>query len=228
MASCACSSSRDAPSKRFASVGCRGSVRHSGDGAPRARPCGNGGPKLPRQLFGLRFLESGRERLPESLPRVEKVIRCEEQTCRACGQETSIIGYDESEQLDVEPARYFVQVVKREKRAGRGCEQSTVTMAPLPPRIVEKGLASDNVVIDAVISKYCDHLPLYRQALILEREGDNAVLRIKPLSGNGVSRVVDFLESPGKHRLHAQPRQRRFQLAKPTCCLCSPNAHFLH
>jgi transposase len=101
---------------------------------------------------------------------VEKVIRCEEQTCRTCGQETSIIGYDESEQLDVEPARYFVQVVKREKRACRGCEQSTVTMAPLPPRIVEKGLASDNVVIDAVVSKYCDHLPLYRQALILERE----------------------------------------------------------
>ena len=38
----------------------------------------------------------GREELPESLPRVEKVIRCEEQTCRTCGQETSIIGYDES------------------------------------------------------------------------------------------------------------------------------------
>jgi transposase len=112
----------------------------------------------------------GRERLPESLPRVEKVIRCEEQTCRACGQETSIIGYDESEQLDVEPARYFVQVIKREKRACRGCEHSTVKMAPLPPRIVEKGLASDNVVIDAMVSKYCDHLPLYRQAVILERE----------------------------------------------------------
>src|SRR4029077_11850462 len=72
----------------------------------------------------------GRERLPESLPRVERVIRCEEQTCRTCGQEASIIGYDESEQLDVEPARYFVQVIKREKRACRGCEQSTVTMAP--------------------------------------------------------------------------------------------------
>ena len=49
----------------------------------------------------------GRERLPENLPRVEKVIRCEEQTCKACGKETSVIGYDESEQLDVEPARVF-------------------------------------------------------------------------------------------------------------------------
>ena len=112
----------------------------------------------------------GRERLPESLPRREKVIRCQDQTCRTCGQETSIIGYDESEQLDVEPARYFVQVILREKRACQRCEQSTVTMAPLEGRIVEKGLASDNVVIDVVVSKYCDHLPLYRQAAILERE----------------------------------------------------------
>ena len=112
----------------------------------------------------------GRERLPESLPRKEKVIRCQDPTCRTCGQETSIIGYDESEQLDVEPARYFVQVILREKRACQNCEQSTVTMAPLGERIVEKGLASDNVVIDVVVSKYCDHLPLYRQAAILERE----------------------------------------------------------
>jgi transposase len=112
----------------------------------------------------------GRERLPENLPRVEKVIRCDEQACKACGRETSIIGYDESEHLDVEPARYFVRVIKREKRACRGCEQATVAMAPLEPRIVEKGLASDAVVIDTVVSKYCDHLPLYRQAAILERE----------------------------------------------------------
>jgi transposase len=48
----------------------------------------------------------GRERLPENLPRVERVIRCEDKTCTACGLETSVIGYDESERLDVEPARY--------------------------------------------------------------------------------------------------------------------------
>jgi len=112
----------------------------------------------------------GRERLPESLPRMEKVIPCDEQTCRACGQETTIIGYDESERLEVEPARYFVQVTKREKRACRCCQQGTVTAAPLEPRIVEKGMASDAVVIDTVVSKYCDHVPLYRQAVILERE----------------------------------------------------------
>jgi transposase len=112
----------------------------------------------------------GRESLPEGLPRVEKVIACQEKTCRQCGKETAVIGHDVSEQLDVEPARYLVRVIKREKRACRGCEQSSVVMAPLAPRIVEKGLASDRVVIETVVGKYCDHLPLYRQAVILERE----------------------------------------------------------
>jgi transposase len=112
----------------------------------------------------------GREPLPEHLPRVEKVIRCTQVNCSECGQETAVIGFDESEQLDVEPARYFVQVAKREKRACRHCQQSTVKMAPLEPRIIDKGLASDSVVINTIISKYCDHLPLYRQAAILERE----------------------------------------------------------
>jgi transposase len=112
----------------------------------------------------------GRERLPEKLQRVEKVIPCTEQVCRACGKETAVIGYDESEQLDVEPARYFVRVIKREKRACRGCEQGTVTMALLEPRIVEKGLASDAVVVNTVVAKYCDHVPLYRQAVMLERD----------------------------------------------------------
>ena len=43
-------------------------------------------------------------------------------------------------------------------------------MAPLPPRIVEKGLASNPVVVETVTAKYLDHMPLYRQAAILERE----------------------------------------------------------
>jgi transposase len=111
----------------------------------------------------------GRQRLPQNLPRVEEVIPCAERKCKECGAETTVIGYDESEQLDVEPARYFVRVTKREKRACR-CPQGTVAMPELAPRIVDKGLASDRVVIDTVVAKYCDHLPLYRQAAMLERE----------------------------------------------------------
>jgi len=113
---------------------------------------------------------AGRESLPESLPRVDKIIPCPEQNCPGCGKQTTVIGYESSERLDVEPARYFVQVIKREKRACRCCEQGTVKTAPVDERIVEKGLASNRVVIDTIVSKYCDHLPLYRQAAILERE----------------------------------------------------------
>ena len=112
----------------------------------------------------------GRKPLPENLPRVEQVIPCAERNCKSCGAETAVIGYDESEQLDMEPAKYFVLVTKREKRACRCCAQGTVTMPELTPRIVDKGLASDVIVIQTVVAKYCDHLPLYRQAVMLERE----------------------------------------------------------
>ena len=134
----------------------------------------------------------GRKRLPENLPRVEEVVRCAEQTCRQCGAETAVIGYDESEQLDVEPARYFVRVTKREKRACRFCQGGTVTMPPVAPRIVEKGLASDRVVVETVVAKYSDHLPLYRQAVILERDSGVEIGRAT-LDG-WVMRVGELLE----------------------------------
>jgi transposase len=114
----------------------------------------------------------GRQELPAELPRMERVIACTPQqcTCRACGQKTAVIGYEQSEQLDVKPAQYFVLVTKREKRACKFCAEGGVVAAPLPARIIEKGLVSDQVVIDTVVAKYGDHLPLYRQSAILERE----------------------------------------------------------
>jgi transposase len=113
----------------------------------------------------------GRQALPADLARVERVIPCspEQSRCAHCGEPTEVIGYEQSEQLDVEPAKYFVLVTKREKRGCRCCQRGVVT-APAPARIIEKGLVSDRVVIDTVIAKYCDHLPLYRQSAMLERE----------------------------------------------------------
>jgi Transposase IS66 family len=63
-----------------------------------------------------------------------------------------------------------VLVTKREKRACRSCEDLGVVSAPLPPRIIEKCLASDRIVIETVVSKYCNHTPLHRQSMILERD----------------------------------------------------------
>jgi len=121
----------------------------------------------------------GRQQWPAELPRVEQLIACrpEHCVCHQCGRPTVVIGYEQSEQLDVEAPKYFVRVWKREKRACKACEEQGVTCAPLPARIIEKGLASDRVVIDAVVSKYADHVPLYRQSVILERETGLSISR---------------------------------------------------
>ena len=131
----------------------------------------------------------GRKPLPEKLPRIEEVIPCDA-NCTLCGQETRLIGYDMSEVLDREPAKWFVRVTKREKRACGKC--AAVRMAELAPRIVEKGLASDRVVIETVVSKYCDHVPLYRQEAMLEREAGVEISRAT-LDG-WVMRVGELLE----------------------------------
>lgn len=121
----------------------------------------------------------GRSPLPAHLPRKIKKLACAPEAChcRACGAETVVIGYDESEQLDKVPAEYFVWVIQREKRACRACAQGTVVAAPLPERIIDKSLASDGLIIDVLVSKYCDHLPLYRQEAILAREAGVEISR---------------------------------------------------
>lgn len=113
----------------------------------------------------------GRQKLPESLPRVVTEIACpgEQCQCPSCGKEMPVIGHDESEVLDMEPAKYFVRVTRREKRACK-CAQGTVVSPALAPRIIEKGLVSDAIVVATLVAKYCDHLPLYRQEAIVRRE----------------------------------------------------------
>jgi len=121
----------------------------------------------------------GRQELPAHLPRKEEVIACPAEACqcRHCGEATVVIGHDESEVLDVDPAHYFVRVTKREKRACRQCAQRSVVAAPLPERIIAKSLVSNRVVMDTIVKKYCDHLPLYRQEMILKREAGVAISR---------------------------------------------------
>ena len=138
----------------------------------------------------------GRQELPAALPRVERVIACtpEQCVCQSCGKDTVVIGYEQSEQLEVEPARFFVPVTRREKRACRGCSEG-VSAAPLPARIIDKGLVSDRVVIDAIVAKYCDHLPLYRQSAILQRETGVSISRAT--MDGWVMRVGDLLTPIG-------------------------------
>ena len=128
--------------------------------------------KAPPPASARKRKHPGRQTLPADFPRVERVIACtpEQCICCSCGAQTTVIGYEVSEVLDVEPARYFVQVTKREKRACKECPEQGVAAAPLPIRIIDKSLVSDGVIIDTVVNKYCDHSPLYRQSVALLRD----------------------------------------------------------
>ncbi len=78
-----------------------------------------------------------RQSLPAELPRIEHLIACSPQecVCGACGREKVLIGYESAEQLYVEPAKYFVRVTKREKRACPHCPEQGVGCAPLSRRV---------------------------------------------------------------------------------------------
>jgi hypothetical protein len=102
----------------------------------------------PRSLRGERRLtkreHARRNALPEHLPRREKIIAVEgeERLCVCCGEERCRIGYEQKEVLDMEPARYFVRVIKREKLACRKCpEGGVVTGCGRGPQDRGKGQA---------------------------------------------------------------------------------------
>lgn len=116
----------------------------------------------------------GRERLPETLERREEIIPCHPQDCRCaqCGAERPIIGYETREELAREPARFWVRVIKREKRGSHCLEEQGVVTAPAPAQIVPKGKLSNEFIIEVLARKYQQHLPVYRQCAVLaEDEG---------------------------------------------------------
>jgi transposase len=98
--------------------------------------------------------------LPANLPRVE--IRHEpESTSCACGCELKRIGEDVSEKLDYTPGVFTVERHVRGKWVCAKCE--TLTQAPVPAQIIDKGIPTAGLLAQVLVSKYGGHLPLYRQ-----------------------------------------------------------------
>lgn len=112
---------------------------------------------------------TGRKALPPELPRIEHRHEPDDCTCGQCGRDLVKIGEDISEQLDVEPARFFVHRHIRAQYACRTCE--TVTAAPVPASVINGGLAAPGLHAWVLIQKYLDHLPLYRIEQISARHG---------------------------------------------------------
>ena len=108
--------------------------------------------------------------LPAHLPRIEMVVDIEDHSCPCCRNALHRIGEDCSERLDIIPAQLRVLVVRRPKYACRACEE-VVVQAAAPARLIEGGLPTEATVAQVLVSKYADHLPLYRQAQIYARQG---------------------------------------------------------
>ncbi|MCG7851097.1 MAG: IS66 family transposase [Methanosarcinaceae archaeon] len=121
--------------------------------------------------------KGGKRKLPESLPRVEieHDIPEGDKKCE-CGHVKSRIGSDETERLDIIPAKIRVEKHIRYKYACKYCEgleskKGAVQIAPLPPQLIPQGTATPGLVAYILAGKYIDGTPLYRLEKIFDRFG---------------------------------------------------------
>jgi transposase len=112
---------------------------------------------------------SHRQGLPDHLPREDVAIDIDERVCPCCGGALHLIGETVSEMLDFVPARLRVLRIRRPKYGCRAC--GTIHQAAAPERPIAKGMASSGLLAHVLVSKYCDHTPLYRQSQIFARHG---------------------------------------------------------
>ena len=112
---------------------------------------------------------SERKPLPEHLKREEVTHKPDTDCCPDCGGGLRHFGDDISEQLEYVPENFKVIRHVRPKFACTGCNR--VVEAPAPARPIERGLAAPSLLAHVIVSKYADHLPLFRQSEIYARQG---------------------------------------------------------
>ncbi|CRL14716.1 Transposase [Phaeobacter italicus] len=155
--------------------------------------------QAPPQASPRRAVRRNRGNLPKDLPRIEKLIEPDSLDCPCGCGEMHRIGADRTERLDIIPAQIRVIVTVRPKYACRACAEG-VTQAPAPAHLIEGAIAH------VLVSKFSDHLPLYRQSQILARSGidlhrstladwvGTAAFHLGPV----VDRLTEHLKGSGK------------------------------
>jgi transposase len=119
----------------------------------------------------------GRQKAAKELPRETQVIDVpeSEKRCPCCGHEKICIGQDKTERHDYQPPKIFIRETVRPTYMCRECEQQgrpiQASQAPLPPEPIPRGICAPGLLAHLVVSKYWDHLPLYRQENMLGRLG---------------------------------------------------------
>lgn len=113
----------------------------------------------------------GRAELPEHLPREINVIDVpESERVLPDGTPRPVIGHEDTERIGYHPGQVFVQVTRRMKYGSpTGSEEAGVVIAPLPDLLVPRCKADESLLAHLVVSKYIDHLPLYRIEQIFRR-----------------------------------------------------------
>src|SRR6202165_1485671 len=112
---------------------------------------------------------SRRKPLPDHLPREDVLLDVDSEICGCCGGPLHAIGESVSEMLDWVPAQLRVVRIPRPRYACRSCNK--VVQASAPERLIAGGLATPALLAQVMVSKYCDHTPLYRQSQIFARHG---------------------------------------------------------
>jgi transposase len=122
----------------------------------------------------------GRAKLPEHLERREVVhdLTDAEKLCPCCGQPRDCIGEQTAEQLDLEPARFFVLRTRKKSYACQHCnrdttseEQHVQTAGPLNVGPIPRGLCGPGLLAHTITAKFADHMPVHRLAGQLARSG---------------------------------------------------------
>lgn len=143
-----------------------------------------------------------RKPLPATLPRdiVEHAAPC---ACPQCGGTLRPLGEDVTEVLDYVPGAFRVIRHVRPKLSCRSCE--SIAQAPAPELPIRRGLAGPGLLSHVLVAKYCDHLPLYRQAEIYARNGiDLDRSTLADWVGQTAALMRPLVEAVGAHVMTAE------------------------
>src|SRR6266705_2436120 len=148
-----------------------------------------------------------RRALPDHLPRQTRRHEPKETVCPQCQGELRKLGEDVSEMLEYVPASFVVIRHVRTKLSCTKCD--CIVQAEAPSRPIERGLAGPGLLAHVLVSKYCDHLPLYRQSEMYAREGVELERSTLADWVGGTSRLLEPLVEAlrrhvmSAHKLHA-------------------------
>ena len=144
-----------------------------------------------------------RRLIPDHIPRMEVELSPGADACADCGGRLRRIGEDVTEELEYVPGRFIVNRIVRPRLTCSCCER--FVQAPLPSRPIERGRPGPGLLAHVLVSKYADHLPLYRQSQIFDREGiDLDRSTLADWVGKSTALLEPLADAIGRHVLSAE------------------------